>query len=598
MHTMVQTNLGIHYYTGAGAYAGCSYCCVKGEYCHPLDKMVYLQHRAFLPSIDALRSDSEKFPSKSVPDSPPEMKTMEFVDRYNAKLSAPSTSSEHKTNIRESGCTGSYSLRSLPNHDRHLNTPVEPMHCIKNVAERLIKLLSGTTDTVKVRMAEQQYNRFRSAWVKTILKNGKQTLHTPPAPFSLQREGVITANSRAMCIRAPSGVDWKPCHLFGKSTGQLNSNQWKHVLSSGILKYCIRGLLEPDQRSTLMELCDVMQLLTAEAVHLQDLDAVEYRVHHVLSLLERDFPIAIHVITLHLLHHLPMYLKRFGPTYGFWMYPMERFNSWISRRILNRRFPESNVMETYRIFEFTFFLQISGQLPSGSTTDISTQTTFENENEGVQASEVLCMEDIPREHGSSAVLESSSVKDLISFYCSMYPEYAQLLSRYKKEKSRTKRKGRVEHYPPLSQWSPEDGRMLTESELNLREEPSCDIIQYKVYTTRDKHNRRIKYETVAGERANSVHVSSYVQLCCTDCDGKVFGRIKSIFRHKFNGTVHTLADMQWYESSTHDRESGLMYCSLSSSNKSIPRIVSLEKLSRPLIHAVDEDKIWILNSPF
>ena len=140
--------------------------------------------------------------------------------------------------------------------------------------------------------------------------------------------------------------------------------------------------------------------------------------------------------------------------------------------------------------------------------------------------------------------------------------------------------------------------MLTESELNLREDPSRDIIEYKVYTTRDKHNRCIKYGTVAGERANSVHVSSYVQLCCTDCDGKVFGRIKSIFRHKFNGTVHTLADMQWYESSTHDRESGLMYCSLSSSNKSIPRIVSLEKLSRPLIHAVDEDKIWILNSPF
>ena len=42
---------------GAGVYAGCSYCCVKGYYCHDLKKMVYLDHRSFLPSIDTLHSD-------------------------------------------------------------------------------------------------------------------------------------------------------------------------------------------------------------------------------------------------------------------------------------------------------------------------------------------------------------------------------------------------------------------------------------------------------------------------------------------------------------------------------------------------------------
>ena len=97
----------------------------------------------------------------------------------------------------------------------------------------------------------------------------------------------------------------------------LNSNQWKHVIASGILKFCVRGLLGKTQEKTLMELCDVLSILCSEQVNIQNMDAVEYRVHRVLSLMERDFPATVHVITLHLLHHLPMYMQRFGPVYSF-----------------------------------------------------------------------------------------------------------------------------------------------------------------------------------------------------------------------------------------------------------------------------------------
>ena len=127
-------------------------------------------------------------------------------------------------------------------------------------------------------------------------------------------------------------------------------------MASGILKYCIRGLLGPFQRKTIFELCDVMSPLLSEEVCISDFDAVEDRVHRVLSLLERDFPISLHVIVFHLLHHLPMFIHRFGPAYTFWMYPFERFNSWIGRRIHNRRFPEATVVETYRLFEFTVYV--------------------------------------------------------------------------------------------------------------------------------------------------------------------------------------------------------------------------------------------------
>ena len=62
---------------------------------------------------------------------------------------------------------------------------------------------------------------------------------------------------------------------------------------------------------------------------------------------------------------------------GFWMYPYERFNSWITRRVTNRRYPEATVMETYRLSEWAHFMEVAGKLPDGaasaSVLDLSPQ---------------------------------------------------------------------------------------------------------------------------------------------------------------------------------------------------------------------------------
>ena len=50
-----------------------------------------------------------------------------------------------------------------------------------------------------------------------------------------------------------------------------------------------------------------------------------------------------------MLHHVVEGIHRFGPVYSTWMYSYERFNSWLSRRALNRFRPEATIMETYRV---------------------------------------------------------------------------------------------------------------------------------------------------------------------------------------------------------------------------------------------------------
>ena len=144
------------------------------------------------------------------------------------------------------------------------------------------------------------------------------------------------------------------------------------MMTCGILKFCIRDMLGSFQRKTIFELCNVLTELFAEDIIMSDIEKLEYRTHRVLALLERDFPVSLNVIVFHLLHHLPMFLRRFGPVCNYWMYPFERFISWMSRRALNRRYPESTIIETYRLFELSAFMSLAKLLPEKSVGDITT----------------------------------------------------------------------------------------------------------------------------------------------------------------------------------------------------------------------------------
>ena len=355
---------------GAGAYAGCAYCTHKGEYSKALQKMIYPGNRLFLNVDDNLRHDVRNFPvKKKVNKSSPMIKTMDYVDDANAKYLA----AENKKEVfQETGCKGPYPLRKLDLHDRIKNTPIDPMHLIKNIVVHVVNLIAGHEDSHKVRAEEKFRRRFPASWITDPYKG-----ILPPAPFSLSKEDKALADERAKRILVPSGFDWHPKVLFSKTTG-MKSHEWKQVATHGIIKFCLRGLLGKNQRKTLFQLFDVIRNICAEEIEMDSIDSLEEQVHKVLALLERDFPVSLQVIVFHLLHHLPMFMKQFGPVYSYWMYPYERFNSWVIRRVHNRRYPESTVIETYRLTEWANFVKVSGQLPLCQTSTIDELADIEN----------------------------------------------------------------------------------------------------------------------------------------------------------------------------------------------------------------------------
>lgn len=544
------------YCTGAGAYSGCAYCCQQGEYCKALNKMVYLHHRRFLPTGDPLRVDTTNFPHKEVcTEVAPDVKTQRYIDNANDAYEALDTAKARTEKARSTGCVGSYALHALEHHDRPLSTPVEPMHLIKCISEHIVKLISGGEDSAKVRNEEKKRLRFRSSWPIEIQAGSAIKTSLPSAPFRLSKSDMKIANQRALGIRTPHGTDFNAQLLFSEKI-RMKSVQWKHVVASGVLKYCIRGLLGSFQCKTLMELCNVLSMLVAEEIDMSCIDNLEYRTHRVLALLERDFPVSLNVIVFHLLHHLPVYLRRFGPAYTFWMYPLERFNSWIGRRVHNRRYPEATVIETYRLFEFSAFLSLAKLLPRDSIADIDSIDNQAPENEVYypDSDKKQCLDD---------------------------EMFESLLHFYREQQSQT----------CISE-------TVSADELSGMEQCPENVIMSRSFLTKvDSHGRHIRYSPYSPK---SKHSSCIVYMHSTVDKRVMFGDIKMAFQHKFCGITNSLVYVQWFEKFSRDMSSSLIFINTSETTPHMNPIVHISDLSKPLIHAYDneeEGKLWILNAP-
>lgn len=106
------------------------------------------------------------------------MKTMKYVDEANARYESASTQKDKNELSQIDGCKGSYALRNLPHHDRLLNTPVEPMHLIKDIVEHIVRFIAGVGYSVKVRKEEKSCGRFPMSWIT------KEQEKLPAAVFS------------------------------------------------------------------------------------------------------------------------------------------------------------------------------------------------------------------------------------------------------------------------------------------------------------------------------------------------------------------------------------------------------------------------------
>ena len=534
--------------------------------------MVYLHHRSFLPANHPLHSDRHNFPHKKDPKLPPANKTQDFIESTNKKYSVAATKKDKKDITRKYGYKDNYALQKMPNHNRRLSTPVEPMHIVKNVVEHIIRLLAGITDTVKLRNEEKSCRRFPCSWV-----DSNKIL--PQAPFSFSKDQLYIANQRARSIRVPHSFDWRSRDLFHYRG--MKSHECKEVVCSGIMKYCIRGLLGENQRKTLFRFCDLMSRLYCQQFTAFDTE-LETDTHLILSLIERDLPVSINVIVFHLLHHFPEYIKLYGPVYGYWMYPFERFNSWISRRVTNRRYPESTVFETYRFYEWASFLQMSRRLPDQSVTVLHVPEYAFIDNQ--QPSEVSMQ---------CNILNDEDFKRLREFYFNEIPAYRMLYQQYMVDRQKAKDRHQLKKFPSMAQWTPE-GPSFTPLEKAMCNGPVNSGKIVKTCNCINNYKREVTYRSSQSSVSETLSFSVAVRLTK---EITKLGTINFFLSHSFLEKNYMLARINWYKEYVRDPESGIMTALLSSAAEHIS-FVHVSQLKEQLVIAPDEtdpNKVWILN---
>ncbi|CAB3983543.1 Hypothetical predicted protein [Paramuricea clavata] len=212
--------------------------------------------------------------------------------------SAPN-SSQAKNISKGSGCKSCYSLMLLEDHDRMKQAFPDVMHAMKNIVVAFIDLITGREDTVKVRRTEEELKRFPGCYIK---------------------EGAATTSVQG---RGSSTVTGKKNKM---SNAKKNLPDAPFHLTKDELK-------KADQRSS--EICVPSGFGWRPATFFSNY----------LGMKTHDWK---EVVSLHILRHIVDGIECYGPTHSWSMWSYERFNSWISRRVMNRTSPEATILRTYQ----------------------------------------------------------------------------------------------------------------------------------------------------------------------------------------------------------------------------------------------------------
>ena len=110
-------------------------------------------------------------------------------------------------------------------HNPILQTVPDAMHTVKDAIEHLFYLIVGKEDSVKVRQAEVELQRFG---VSPVASSHKGKL--PEAPFCITKQQIKVADQRACGIVCPKHIDFVPRAFFSKT--HFKSHDWKQVCAS------------------------------------------------------------------------------------------------------------------------------------------------------------------------------------------------------------------------------------------------------------------------------------------------------------------------------------------------------------------------------
>ncbi|XP_075104365.1 uncharacterized protein LOC142178536 [Nicotiana tabacum] len=231
------------------------------------------------------------------------------------------------------------------------------MHIEKNICENILGTILSiegkTKDTYKARQDLKDMNIRKELW----LQDNGSSYTMPAACYNMSKSEKKEFYKFLKSVKFPDGYASNiSCRVSAdddKITG-LKSHDY-HVLLQRLLPIAIRGFVNKDVSSALIELGDFFQRICCKTLRKDDLEQLEKNIILILCKLEMIFPPAFFDVMVHLAVHLPREAMYGGPVQYRWMYKIERFLCNLKRYVRNKARPKGSIAEGYLIDECLTF---------------------------------------------------------------------------------------------------------------------------------------------------------------------------------------------------------------------------------------------------
>ena len=348
-------------WSGQG-YFGCSTCNKGTPALKCRSKIVYYDHRRFLPAGHPMRKSIHyvKRNEKTLP--PHKLSASDLLEQLrHVPQATPGKHVNFGGKKRKRGPLElNWSKKSifyrLPYWSQlRLQHNLDVMHIEKNVCGNVLGTLLNnekSKDTDKARLDLMDLDIKKDLHLE--LQGDKW--YKPPAKYILTEEERKRFTDFLMSIKFPDGFAGnlkKNVSSDGKLTG-LKSHD-SHVIMQRLLAPGIRGFMPKPIRETIAELCRFFKIISARTLHTDDLEKAKDEIILIVCKLERIFPPAFFTIMVHLVIHLPEEALNGGPVHMRWMYPFERYLGTLKHFVKNKAKPEGSIAEAYVIDEALTF---------------------------------------------------------------------------------------------------------------------------------------------------------------------------------------------------------------------------------------------------
>lgn len=200
---------------------------------------------------------------------------------------------------------------------------------------------------------------------------------------------------------------------------------------------------------------------------------------------------------------------------------------------------------------------------------------------------------IKRDAGYNCQITKWETEQLSEIYKVLHPTYASLEALYEAEKRRARDARKLSSFPTISSWQP-CSRQLSSSEEEMLKGGNTCVNNYRHIQLTNRRKGAtwvVRGAELESEKREGYTRSSYIAI--NQGATPLFGRVQHFFQHSFASCQHHLALVEWFNAPQQDAKSRLWH--VPPTENAGRSVVEVIKLSRPLVTAVKENKLWFLN---